>query len=395
MHSKERVVVIGGGINGLGALRSAVAAGLIPSLIFFEENDIARYSRYAGEKHFVSTGDEKGLLETLGKIAARYQASTLIPSSDYSAEFLARRADMLSGIHRVLSAPLSTVETINDKRLEFLALNDRDVSLPKTYLDLEYRSLHEARDIDVPMLIKPRTFADYSALGAKNVTVNTRDELLDFAHDHEEDIDRFLAQEIVSGAEDQLWVMNGVFDRDSRLISCFVFNRLGTMPAMYGVTSLARSCSNSRIRELAETVGSALGVVGAAMIEFKYCQKREEFIYIETNPRLGMCNWFDTCCGVNNVLAFHLTATGRQAICPEQRDNVYWLNALGHLVSRIEDGKLGLSGLRNAVFLFTQKTVFATWKYDDVLPSLTYTYALVKSLVKRLLKRARSLFRRP
>ena len=77
------------------------------------------------------------------------------------------------------------------------------------------------------------------------------------------------------------------------------------------------------------------------MIEFKYQRGLDEYIYIETNPRVGMCNIFDTRCGVNNVLTAYRLARGEDPNTDpyQQIDGRYYLNPFADFAARCGDNE--------------------------------------------------------
>ena len=184
-------------------------------------------------------------------------------------------------------------------------------------------------------------FEDSRIIGAKNLTAGSPGELeLAYAR-MQGRADRFIAQEIVPGDDSQLWVCNVTFDRSHRLVSAFSFQRLRTSPAHFGVTSSAVSRRNDAVIARVESIGRELGYVGPAMFEFKQHPATGEYLYIEINPRIGMCNWFDTRCGVNNVLAAYRVALREplDSTPPVQRDGVVFLDLFADFYSRLADGE--------------------------------------------------------
>lgn len=116
-------------------------------------------------------------------------------------------------------------------------------------------------------------------------------------------------QEVVPGDESNLWICSCTFDTYSEIVSSFIFKKISTSPAHYGVTSYVISQDNNQLLELAAAVGKNISYVGPVDIEFKFDQRDNTYKYIEINPRIGMCTYFDTYYGVNNIEnAYYITA---------------------------------------------------------------------------------------
>ena len=150
----------------------------------------------------------------------------------------------------------------------------------------------------------------------------------------------FVAQEVIPGVDDQLWVCNCLFDASGQLRSAFTFQRLGTSPSHFGVTTSAIGFDNPELKAITRKIGEKIGYTGPAMFEYKFDSRDGEYKYIETNPRLGMCNCFDTRSGVDNVYYYYCLAAGRDDQLPPsppvQRERGF-INLLPDLYARIED----------------------------------------------------------
>ena len=105
------------------------------------------------------------------------------------------------------------------------------------------------------------------------------------------------------------------------------------------------------------------------MLEFKYCSTSSRYLYIETNTRLGMCNYFDTSCGVNTVAASYDVARG--APPPpraSQRDGVVFLSLHEDLYARYRAGESLWGTLGKYFCSLHRKHVGAYWDWRDPRP---------------------------
>jgi D-aspartate ligase len=375
------VIILANGLNGLGAVRSAAHAGLRTYILLTSKTDLSTYSRYSQNRLMLPANpgleDVRPVLDKLRLDEGG--PGVLLACSDHAAELLGKLKSEGYANHHLIVPTSDTTEILNDKKLECQSMEEGGIVLPKTY----YQLGSDAPE-SFPLIIKPRTFREYEVLGAKNVIVNSQAEFEAFRERFHGNLDRFIAQEVIEGDDDNLWVCNVTFDLNKRLIACFVFNRLGTMPSHYGVTSLAISRENRLLREECEKIGKALSYSGPAMIEFKKDQNSVNYYYIETNPRLGMCNWFDTRCGINNILACTQVAYGNTVAFPPQKNNrVYW-NFFGDLVARLEDRENLFALLWRYIGLLRYRRVAALLYWKDPHPALRYSYNSIKNIATRV-----------
>ena len=380
------VIILANGLNGLGAVRSAAHAGLRTYTLLTSQTDLSAYSRYSQYRFLLpATPGVEDIRPILDHLYRNEDGpGVLLACSDLAAELLGKLKTEGYSHHHLIVPTSETTEILNDKKLECQSMEEGGITLPKTYYEL-------ATDVPdaFPIIIKPRTFREYAVLGAKNVIVNTRAELEEFRERFRGKLERFIAQEVIEGDDDNLWVCNVTFGLNKELSACFVFNRLGTMPSHYGVTSLAISRENQVLRDECAKIGKALNYSGPAMIEFKKDQNSGNYFYIETNPRLGMCNWFDTRCGINNILACTQVAYGNPvAFAPQKNNRVYW-NFFGDLVARLEDRENLFAVLFRYIGLLRYRRVAALFYWKDPHPAFRYSCMSIRDIVTRVGRKLR------
>lgn len=387
--NRPYVIILANGLNGLGAVRSAAHAGLRTYTLLTGQSDLSAYSRFSQYRFLLpvnpTVDDIRPILDQLNNNEGG--PGVLLACSDFAAELLGKLKNEGYANQHLIVPTTETTEVLNDKKLECHYMEQGGITLPKTYYNL-------GEDVaeSFPLIIKPRTFREYKVLGAKNVIVHSPVEFDEFKQRFHAHLDQFIAQKVIEGGDDNLWVCNVTFDQHQQLSACFVFKRLGTMPSHFGVTSLAISQDNPALREECAKIGKALNYTGPAMIEFKKDQNSDTYYYIETNPRLGMCNWFDTRCGINNILACTQAAYGNKVEFAPQRNNfVYW-NFFGDLIARLEDRESLLAIVFRYLSLLRRRRIGALLYWKDPQPAFRYAKTSIKDIAQRVSKKLRERF---
>ncbi len=376
--TNSRAVVLCNGLNGLGAVRSLGNAGIQVTGVFSNSRDSAWTSRYVSRRLQAPPDSSDASWNSF--LLEHARNSVVIPTSDVGVSLLSRLRPGLPEDVRVVAPPKSVGELLVDKRREVERIQAIGASVPRSVLHLPGTAGELLQQLSPPVILKPVLFEDSRIIGAKNLTADGRGEL-ELAYERMQGrADRFIAQEIVPGDDSQLWVCNVTFDRSHRLVSAFSFQRLRTSPAHFGVTSSAVSRRNDAVIARVESIGRELGYVGPAMFEFKQHPGTGEYLYIEINPRIGMCNWFDTCCGVNNVLAAYRVASrdSLDSNLPTQRDGVVFLDLFADFYSRLADGEKLRAVMRDYRKHIRSPRVAAYYLSSDPRPGLI---ALRRNLV--------------
>lgn len=322
------------------------------------------YSRHAAERHLLDAhADDAAVLGVLTGYAGT--GAVILACSDGWADFLSRQRIALEalGLH-VVAPPGHVSEQLNDKATELELMSQVGVTLPRSLTRLSSDATEMMSALGDEIIIKPRSYAHASKITTKNVITRDNASLAAFIHSHREHLDSFVAQEIIHGPDESVWVCNCCFGEHGQLLSAFSFQRIRMSPPHFGVTTFAIGRFNQELVDACALIGRALKYVGPAMIEFKHNAVTGEYAYIETNPRIGMCNILDTRSDVNNVAAAYFVAIGDEtrAAMPKQSDGVYFLNVYGDLYSRFSDGEAA-----TAIFGSYMRTIGArhAWAYFD------------------------------
>jgi D-aspartate ligase len=364
-------IVLAHGLNGLGAVRSLGIAGVPVWAVVDSLRESCAKSRYCHT--FLRMPDESAA-DVISRLARsrNLDSAVVLATSDEDALQLAAAQHGLPPSFFAASATSDTVASLVDKRLEIQLLSGCGVPLPASLVapTLDLSMLIEA--LSFPIIFKPRTQQIANSLEFKNWVVSDQQALSQFITAHGQSLDRFIAQEVVPGGDENTWVCNATFNSSSDMVAGFTFQRLGMSPPHFGVTTLAVSRRNDRLLEESSRIARALRYRGPAMLEFKLDDRDGKFKYIEINPRLGMCNWFDTRCGVNNAYRSYRLALGDESThLSRQADNVHFVDLYSDLYSRIaSDGESVSSVLTRYARLFGKKRVAAYWLTQDPRPAL-------------------------
>ena len=383
-------VVLAAGPNGLGVVRSLHLKGIASKVVTLSLTDISLFSRVPLSKHSVQgNSDEEKHKWLLKFLKAEPRGQVVIPTSDWFVTFLSENEEELAG-HFSYIIPSQKITDILIDKMQETEYVGKFIPIPKTIQQIE-STKQLLNQLGLPIIIKPRSHK-HMVLGSKNLIIKTGQELSDFFKKFNDVKTSVIAQQVIPGDDCEQWVCNCCFDRNSEMIQGFTFNRLRLSPPHYGVTSYARSELNETVMEYSRKLGKALNYIGPAMIEFKRDARDGEYKYIELNPRLGMCNYFDTCCGVNNVYCTYLLAAKKPyELTGQMKNDVVFLSLYEDFFSRVRDGESIRLILKSYFRDAAKPHVFIYFVWWDPYPALALglhqLHQFIKGSVKKLLKR--------
>lgn len=382
---KNNVIVLAAGPNGLGVVRGLHLKKVKVSIITRTQHDVSNDSKLPKHKHLLHGSNEEQFTQLLDVLQSQPQNTVIIPTSDWFVTFLSQHTEQLKVNCLFTLPPVEVSELLIDKALETEFISTV-APIPKTIQKItDQESLLSS--LSLPIIIKPRSHK-HMVLGKKNILLYSQQDVDEFFVKFSDKLIHLIAQQVILGKDDTQWVCNCVFDHQSNLVQAFTFNRLRLSPSHYGVTSYAISKKNQRVIELSQKIGKALNYSGPAMVEFKLDRTDDEYKYIEINPRLGMCNYFDTVCGVNNTFAtFQLANNQDIASQTEMRDGVIFLSFFEDFYSRKSDGESFFSILKDYARNMLKPHVFIYFVWWDPKPALILALRQLTQLIRSLYKK--------
>jgi len=362
-------VVLSSDAVGLGAVRSLRLGDVPTVVVMMDPWEPVRASRY-GRKILVPKSHDRdaAVLDVLFRIEAEARP-VLIPTSDHLTYFVSKHRAKLEPRFRCCIPPDAAIHVVLDKAKDTQLLQGTEIPLPRTVQSLPASPADLIRELGLPLIIKPRTFVDKENLGWRNVIVRSRADAETFYVENRAQFGSVIAQELIPGPDDTLWESICLFNDHSEIARAFTFRKLSTMPAHYGATARGISERSEMLLDLAAAVGRRLAYVGIGDIDWKYDARDGQFKYLELNPRLGLCHYFGTRCGINLTLAAYRVACGETLEAGvAQVDGRRFLAVLEELGARLQSGDSFLAVVRGLVAALAAWPVGAYFAPDDILP---------------------------
>ena len=382
---KPHAVVLSSDAIGLGAVRSLQAGGVPTTVVMLDPWEPVRVSRF-GDKILVPRSDdqEAAILEVLAGIK-REPRPILIPTSDLLAHIVGKHRARLAGQFRLCVPSEAVMQLTLDKSKDTRLLEGTEVPLPKTLQDLPATPAELVERVGLPMIVKPRTYVDKDGLGWRNVVIRSLADAEEFYRTSRAVFHRVIVQELIPGPDDALWECICLFDANHELVRAFTFKKLATMPAHYGATSRAVSQRSDALVALSAAVGKRVGYVGLADIDVKYDARDGQFKYLELNPRLGMCHYFGTRCGVNLTLDAYRMMCGEELppAAPQIEGKTY-LAILEEAGGRLGDGDSVFAVLGGLLRALLGRPMGPYFAWHDILPG---PFTLVR-IARRMFNKA-------
>lgn len=387
-------LVMGGGVTGLGALRSLRLAG-IPAYVACPPRDLATRSRWYRPVPGAAGWDGNVGPDTMAVLRALpLERAVLIPCMDDAAIWASDLPHTELG-HRFLvsSSTRRSLETLQDKAQFAGFLDGTDIPHPRTF------PLRAAADIDTlpfdefeRVFLKPVNSQRFSeTTGRKALWAESRDEVARLWQKLQTFGLDVMVQEYVPGPLTEHYFLDGFRDHHGTVTGLLARRRLRIYPRDFGNSSYSQSIpltevapAEAHLRELL----TKLDYRGIFSAEFKRDERDGQFRILEVNIRAWWYVEFAARCGVNVCRMAYDDARGEPvtAVSRDYPVGAGCINFPGDIKSVLRAGRLE-RGPWWKIARQWSSAHFLAFRLDDPLPGIFASGISIRQVWRRLVGR--------
>ena len=388
------VVVLSCKLGGLSIMRSLGSLGVTMHGVDADTHSPAMVSRYCRQK-FYGDLDERHpekLLELLKHAARKIgQRALLIPTSDETAVFVAEHASQLADEYVFPRNSPELIKNLMSKKGMYNLAREHGIPTPYTEFPQNPGDVRAyIEHAKFPVMLKA-IFGNrlQQRTGKKMVLVHTPEELISnykWLEDPEEP--NLMLQEAIPGGDDQVYIFNGYFDKNSECLTPFTGHKIRQFPIHVGCASLGACTWNKDVALITTDFMKTIGYRGILDIGYRLDPRDGQYKVLDINPRIGQAfrlfvaeNGLDVC----RDMYLDLTDQPRYPAVPIEGRR--WLIEDFDIISTYDyfrEGSLTFSEWISS-FKRVQEGLWFSWK--DPWPFVRMSLGLIKKVVVSLLKR--------
>ncbi len=397
-------VVIGlGSVTGLQSARILAARGVpVYGLATDTRHFAARTRVCARVLHADVQGP--GLLDDLLALGASLDArAVLVPCTDQAVLTVSRHRNALAGRYHLSLPPDDVVHTLTDKSTFYLHARDRGLPTPPTHVLCDRADAEvAAKELAYPALLKPgfKTTQWKRHTTVKALPVADPDELLEAYDRIAQWAETMIAQEYVSGPDDQLYTCNVYYGSDSEPLVEFVTRKRRQWPPGVGTASYGEEARNDEVLAESRRLFAGIGFRGLGYLEVKCDARTGRYSLIEAN--IGRPTGRSATAeagGVELLYTYYCDAAGLPPPPLHERTQRYggatWIDLRRDLLSSAHHVRRGDLSPRDWWASMRRPKVHAVWSADDPAPAAHEVLRSAGCAARRVLRRASSYVRRP
>jgi predicted ATP-grasp superfamily ATP-dependent carboligase len=273
------------------------------------------HSRCTSSYEKIEDAASADFVTSLRKVIDQHEPDVLLPIG--VARQASQARETLRTSTELLSPDFSTFSAVDDKRLIVEQCRESGVHCPDLLILENARNSLRERAVDA-VVVKPR----FNFGGGTGVTIVTDADDLDCVVGRTENrYGETLITEFVPGPDSANFVLQVLFDRESRLIGHFLLQKLRLQPARVGISALTVTAHRPDLLRSVLPLFTRLRWQGPADIEFKIDSRTGEASLIEVNARFSGAVGFAIGCGVDLALLTCKAALGE--VLPESTAPAY------------------------------------------------------------------------
>jgi len=401
--------------TAIGIARSLRSCPVKVYGLFSEKDSPGTRCRFFKGTYQVPNGrdEPEKLCERLLELRQFHSLNPVIfPTRDFDVLFLHRYRDRLAPFYRLPHPAGLDISQLMDKfTIANIALNNQ-IPTPKTRIYACAKEIEQdVKSVCLPLVLKPR-FAYYwrqngawTKVGArKAVFVESLQQLCQECQQLKSVPGEILAQEFIRGVDSDIVVFCCYVGQDGQLLAYFTARKLRQCPPLFGTGSVVELADVPSIIPPSLKLLKACGYTGLAEIEFKYDRARDQFFFIEINPR----HWDQHELG--NLVHVNLSWVAYQdmvGLSPERQfpstlsPNSKWIAERELAFSLIGNSYRKVIALRSSknpmpyfaivsgtfaelVDILRGRKIFSILRLSDPVPGILMCFSLMRELSKRI-----------
>lgn len=393
----DPVIVLGGGLTGLGLVRTLGRRGIDVYLVVDRKDEVV-FSKYC-KGSFVASGMRynreilKKLLRKIGRSLSR--RVVVYPTSDLDALNLSELKDDLSDDCHFVVGDKEPVKVLVNKSKFYKALDRSGIDYPVTYFP---EDMEDARRIGAkityPIFIRPsitQLFNEILSIGTKGFIAYSSRELMEYYRSATRYGIEVMFQEIIPGPPSNSYQLEGYYNMDHRPTVLFARQRLRIWPLDFGNTTLCVSIPLAKLAKEKKMVNEfirKIGYNGLMSAEFKKDVRDGTLKFLEINARAWWHFWLSAKCGVDIIFYSYLDAIGEKTKYIEEYEtgikSIYLLYDLATSAKMLLNGNLSFPNWISSLHGSKQ---FAFFQGGDLSPFIMDCATKGLLLLKRELRR--------
>ena len=382
-------VILGGGINGYGLVRSFSREKIVP-LVISEKKDFVYYSKHTVEL-VLNDEHQSYLLEVLHNIQKMLspQKIIIIPTTDRYVEFIGDNYNALNALFLVPQPNWNISQTLLKKSLLYEVAERIKVKFPKTVV---VHSIEEAATIDekldYPILLKPSLQAGFKNVIGWNVLIidgkEMKERIVNQLANSDLKNNSFVFQEIIPGSPSSLYTFTSYSNRESEVLAYSVGRKIRQNPPDAGTIVSGKVDNNEEMVEMCKRMIKETDYYGFSNIEFKKDDRDGEFKLMEINIRPGIWNYSATASGVNLAkVMYDDLLNHKSSVVVNKKKEIVWANFIFDFYLAVFGfkargyKKYGM-GLWKWIKSVQGKKVDAIFNINDPLAGIMYLIGLIR-----------------
>ena len=370
---------------GLGVTRSLGKMGVPIILMYYNPNDVGRFSKYITHSFLIPHPEkfQEEFIKQVIEIGERFGHGVLIPTSDEAAVAVSQNKEKLANYFGVACTNWDVTKKFIEKKYTYALADANSIPSPKTVTPASILDVENYLDqINFPCLVKPSQSHLFVAhFGKKMIAVDNKEELIDVYKQSANAGLEVMLQEIIVGDDNSVVNYNAYFFEGKPLVE-FTAQQIRSAPPMWGAPRVVLSKEIPEIVELGRKILQSMEFNGFACVEFKKDNRSNIYKLVEVNGRHNLSTLLAVRCGINfPYLHYKHILNNELPITTPFKKGVYWIHETNDLIHSLRYLSSERYSLRQYLRPYYKSHVFAIFDFKDLKPSVKWWLFILKKVI--------------
>jgi predicted ATP-grasp superfamily ATP-dependent carboligase len=298
-HAPEWAIVVGGGTNALGVVRSLGGAGVKVALMFKGRGGSALSSRHVAQR--ISIADYADLPARLLALAEQLGGRpVLLLTEEEAVRVVSEAREQLLPRLRFRLGPHAMMMALTHKDGVQAEAQRHGLPIPRAVHLREPADLAALTELRFPCVLKPGLkHAGYGARFKKAYVVDSPEQARALFDEIAPVLPDLIVQEWIAGGDDSIYFCLQYIGADGRAVASFTGRKLRAWPPQVGGTAscMAAPEADAELAALTQRFFAATGFQGMGSMEYKRDERDGRFYVVE--PTVGRTDFQQEVATVN------------------------------------------------------------------------------------------------
>jgi predicted ATP-grasp superfamily ATP-dependent carboligase len=394
------VVTHGGGVNGLGIVRSLGRLGIKIYVVTLRgSNNLATHSHYCSKVYWLEEETTESLSVALKEIANAVELKPILFCDSDESLYLAATCPQSIRDQFIVPYPLDRFQELQNKEYQTMTATAAGIDVPQSWYINNWDDFNSIKvGAGHRLIVKPNPSIFVKSAPFKIFWADNIQDAIDRLKKFVSTPQGMIVQEWIEGSDENMWVVSGYRSINSKTVTMLtVVKTKQSGSGAGGIGVIVRTKDSQKLKAINLSLLEKMDYFGPFATEYKYCEAEEKFYFIESNNRTAKIHMIGRRKGADLPAIIYSDLTNSPELLAQLKKlpDVMWYYDMAGCIGTLpktSDLRVACNMIRHMLMAPFRKTEWAVHAWDDSTPFTVAFRIMIKDLTAKIGRKLNKLF---